>query len=186
MRFFIRLPRVDKRRPSRRATPLPAGTRVGDDAVAAGGMLALQSTILPATLTVLAMGQPSPTTIVSDGVNVFWVNDSPNGGVTRSVMKVPVGRGMAVPVPTNLRQPMHLAVDAAHAYWTDAASTFPNATILMSAPLDGSAALDGGAPTVLVGSNIELQQGARGLSRDVAADLGSDRRLRARQPAGSL
>jgi hypothetical protein len=138
MRFFIRLPRVDKRRPSRRATRLPAGTRVGDDAVAAvcSRCNRLSCPGCPcATATVLAMGQPSPTTIVSDGVNVYWVNNSPNGGVTRSVMKVPVGGGTPVPVATNLLQPMYLAVDATHAYWTDAASTFPNGTFLMSAPL---------------------------------------------------
>jgi hypothetical protein len=110
------------------------------------------------TPTVLATGQAYPTSIVSDGANVYWINNSPSAGTIRSVMKVPVGGGTPVAIATNLRQPNYLAVDAVNAYWADAASTFPNGTILMSAPLDGSAALDGGAPTVLVASNIGLQQ----------------------------
>ena len=108
----------------------------------------------PVSPTVLASGQSSPTSIVSDGANVYWTNT----GTVRSVMKVPVTGGAPVAVATGLRQPGYLAIDATNAYWTDAASTFPNGTILMSAPLDGSAAVDGGAPAVLVSSNIALQQ----------------------------
>ena len=104
--------------------------------------------------TVLASGQSSPTSIVSDGTNVYWTNT----GTVKSVMKVPVTGGTPVAVATGLRQPDYLAIDATNAYWTDEASTFPNGTILMSAPLDGSAAVDGGAPAVLVASNIALQQ----------------------------
>jgi hypothetical protein len=110
------------------------------------------------TPTVLATGQAGPTSIVSDGVNVYWIDNSPSAGTVHSVMKLPVGGGTPVAVATNLNNPSYLAVDATNAYWTDAASTFPGGTILMSAPLDGSAALDGGAPTVLVGSAIALQQ----------------------------
>jgi hypothetical protein len=104
--------------------------------------------------TVLASGQSSPTSIVSDGANVYWTNT----GTVKSVMKVPVTGGTPVAVATGLRMPGYLAVDATNAYWTDAASTFPNGTILMSAPLAGSAAVDGGAPTVLVPSAVALQQ----------------------------
>ena len=104
--------------------------------------------------TVLASGQSSPTSIVSDGANVYWTNT----GTVRSVMKVPVTGGTPVPVATGLRKPGYLAIDAINAYWTDEASTFPNGTILMSAPLDGTAAVDGGAPAVLASSNIALQQ----------------------------
>jgi len=66
--------------------------------------------------------------------------------------------GTPVAVATGLRQPNYLAIDATNAYWTDAASTFPNGTILMSAPLAGSAAVDGGAPAILVPTAIALQQ----------------------------
>ena len=100
--------------------------------------------------TVLASGQSSPTSIVSDGANVYWTNT----GTVRSVMKVPVTGGTPVVVATGLRKPGYLAIDATNAYWTDEASTFPNGTILMSAPLDGTAA----APAVLASSNIALQQ----------------------------
>ena len=108
----------------------------------------------PVSPTVLASGQSSPTSIVSDGANVYWTNT----GTVKSVMKVPATGGTPAAVATGLRQPGYLAVDATNAYWTDAASTFPNGTILMSAPLDGSAAADGGAPAVLASSNIALQQ----------------------------
>jgi hypothetical protein len=104
--------------------------------------------------TVLASGQSSPTSIVSDGTHVYWTNT----GTVRSVMKVPVTGGTPVAVATGLRQPGYLAVDATNAYWTDQATTFPDGTILMSAPLDGSAGVDGGAPTVLVASAIALLQ----------------------------
>ncbi len=108
----------------------------------------------PVSPTVLASGQSSPTSIVTDGANVYWTNS----GTVHSVMKVSVTGGTPVPVATGLRKPGYLAIDATNAYWTDEASTFPNGTILMSAPLDGTAAADGGAPAVLVSSNIALQQ----------------------------
>lgn len=104
--------------------------------------------------TVLASGQSSPTSIVSDGVNVYWTNT----GTMRSVMKVPVTGGTPVAVATGLRQPGYLAIDATNAYWTDQASTFPNGTTIVSAPLDGSAAVDGGAPAVLASNNVALHQ----------------------------
>jgi len=108
----------------------------------------------PVSPTVLASGQSSPTSIVSDGAYLYWSNT----GTVKSVMKVAVTGGTPVAVATGLRQPGYLAVDATNAYWTDQATTFPNGTILMSAPLDGSAAVDGGAPAVLVASGIALQQ----------------------------
>jgi len=108
----------------------------------------------PVSPTVLASGQSSPTSIVSDGANVYWINT----GTVHSVMKVPVNGGTPVAVATGLRQPNYLAIDATNAYWIDAASTFPNGAILMSAPLDGSDAIDGGAPTVLATNNVGLQK----------------------------
>jgi len=108
----------------------------------------------PVSPTVLASGQSSPMSIVSDGVNVYWANT----GTVRSVMKVPVTGGTPVAVATGLRQPDYLAIDTTNAYWIDEATTFPGGSILMSAPLDGSAAVDGGAPTLLVASGLGLQQ----------------------------
>src|SRR5579863_7315270 len=40
------------------------------------------------TPTVLATGQAGPTSIVSDGVNVYWTNNSPGAGAIHSVMKL--------------------------------------------------------------------------------------------------
>src|SRR5580698_4998036 len=60
--------------------------------------------------TVLASGQSSPMSIVSDGVNVYWANT----GTAAGVMKVAVTGGTPVAVATGLHQPDYLAIDATH------------------------------------------------------------------------
>ncbi len=89
----------------------------------------------------IASGQNNPGAVVSDGTNVYWVNQgSPPDYADGAVMKVSVTGGEATTLASGQSGPSAIAVDATSVYW------------VMAGPIDGAVvkvSLGGGKITTL-------------------------------------
>ena len=74
------------------------------------------------TPSALAVGQPTPLGVVSDGTNVYWTNFATYDTPTGSVMRVPVGGGVPLAIAEGQNGPSGITVDATSVYWTNMAS----------------------------------------------------------------
>jgi hypothetical protein len=93
-----------------------------------------------------------PTSIVSDGTNLYWINNPPDDLSGRSLMRVGVSGGEPVTLAAHLRDPAYLAVDKARVYWIDSGKDFPHSPQILSVPLAG------GTPKPLVANDVSRQQ----------------------------
>jgi hypothetical protein len=103
--------------------------------------------------TTLASGQAGgPDAIATDGVNVYWVNNTGSGGATSSVRKVPVVGGPTVTLATGLVTPNSIAVDARNVYWGEGSGAPTPTAGDAGAPCVKSLPVQGGVATTLVSS----------------------------------
>jgi hypothetical protein len=98
-------------------------------------------------LVALASGQNNPGAIVSDGANVYWVNQgSPPEYADGAVMKVSVMGGRTTTLASGQSLPSAIAVDATSVYW------------VAGGPADGAVrkvALGGGTITILASGQAQ-------------------------------
>jgi hypothetical protein len=70
------------------------------------------------TVQVLATTQPYPTGIALDANNLYWANGG-NGVTLGSIMKMPLGGAVPVPLASGEPYPLDLAVDGTNVYWSN-------------------------------------------------------------------
>ncbi len=96
----------------------------------------------PACLMTLASGS-APLGIAVDSQSVYWVNGGDYGQANGTVTSVPLGGGAVVTLASGQDFPAYVAVDEAHAYWTN----LRGGTVMQ-------AGLHGESPVTLASSQI--------------------------------